>query len=99
MSETISIRLNGSTNRVEALLAKLRGLPEVDAVIELDLDLPPADSPPTARGSDALARVGVARHRDVRVGVEGERGYAHVRGLLEVLAARSDIVLEWLDEG
>lgn len=98
MPETISMRLNGSADRLETLLATLRGLPEVDAVVELDLDLPGTGLDDPDPDSDAEALAGVPHHRDVQLDVEGDREYEHVCGLLEVLAAQSDIVLEWLDD-
>ncbi|HEU0276315.1 MAG TPA: hypothetical protein VFQ95_00630 [Rhodanobacteraceae bacterium] len=98
MPETISMRLNGSADRLETLVTTLRGLPEVDAVVELDLDLPGADLDDQDLDFDVEATAGVPRHRDVQLDVEGEREYAHVCGLLEVLAAESDVVLEWLDD-
>ncbi len=95
MPDSMTMRFTGGTERVEALVQAIRGLADVDGVMEMDLDLPPAEDDSSSAG---LPDDEASPHRDVRLNVASSVAYDYVHGRLEILAARAGVVLEWLDE-
>lgn len=94
--QTLSLRLSGSEAGIDAMLAALRGMADVDGMVELGLDAPQRrdDSSSAGLPDDASAEV-----RDVRVHVPNSIAYNHVHDRIEILAVHADVVVEWADGG
>lgn len=92
--QSMSIRLTGADTGVSALMAAIRGLQEVDGIVELSLDAPrmPDDS-----SSAGLADDTASEYQEMRVHVPSSVAYDYVHGRIETLAATTGVVVEWLD--
>lgn len=95
-SQTLSLRLSGTEAGIDAVLVGLRGMADVDGIVELRLDAPQRrdDSSSAGLPDDASAEV-----RDVRVRVPNSIAYDHVHDRIEILAVHADVVVEWVDGG
>ena len=92
--QSMTIRLTGAETGVSALMAAIRGLPEVDGIVELSLDAPmrPDDSSSAGLPDDTASD-----YQELRVHVPSSVAYDYVHGRIETLAAHSGVVVEWLD--
>jgi len=92
--QTMSIRLTGADTGVSALTAAIRGLEEVDGIVELSLDAPrrPDDSSSAGLPDDTDSE-----YQELRVHVPSSVAYDYVHGRIETLAANTGVVVEWLD--
>lgn len=92
--QSMSIRLSGADTGVSALMAAIRGLQEVDGIVELSLDAPhrPDDS-----SSAGLSHDTASDYQEMRVHVPSSVAYDYVHGRIEILAAHTGVVVEWLD--
>ncbi|HWG67340.1 MAG TPA: hypothetical protein VN662_07985 [Rhodanobacteraceae bacterium] len=92
--QSMSVRLTGDDAGVGALMAAIRGLEEVDGIVELSLDAPdrPDDSSSAGLSDDTASEF-----REMRVHVPSSVAYDYVHGRIETLAANTGVVVEWLD--
>lgn len=92
--QSMSIRLTGADTGVSALMAAIRGLQEVDGIVELSLDAPrrPDDSSSAGLPDDTTSE-----YQEMRVHVPSSVAYDYVHGRIETLAAHTGVVVEWLD--
>ena len=93
--QSMSIRLTGAETGVSALMAAIRGLPEVDGIVEQSLDAParPDDSSSAGLSDDTAS----TESQELRVHVPSSVAYDYVHGRIETLAASTGVVVEWLD--
>lgn len=93
--QSMSIRLTGADTGVSALMAAIRGLQEVDGVVEMSLDAPrrPDDSSSAGLPDDTASE-----YQEMRVHVPSSVAYDYVHGRIERLAATTGVVVEWLDQ-
>lgn len=96
MPETLSLRLSGDETGIGAVLAALRGMPDVDSVVELSLDVPGANDDSSSAGTPDDSPPGTGT-QDVRLHMPSSLAYDHVHGRIETLAAGAGVVVEWLD--
>jgi len=107
MPETISLRLSGDEAGIGAMLAALRGMPDVDNVLELGLDVPGQGDDSGSIGlpgqGDDSSSLGLpsdegrSEVQDIRLRIPSSVAYDHVHGRIERLAAGAGVVVEWLD--
>ncbi|HEV7122674.1 MAG TPA: hypothetical protein VGN24_04515 [Rhodanobacter sp.] len=92
--QSMSIRLTGADTGVSALMAAIRGLQEVDGIVEMSLDAPrrPDDSSSAGLPDDTPSE-----YQEMRVHVPSSVAYDYVHGRIERLAATTGVVVEWLD--
>ena len=92
--QSMSIRLTGAETGLSALTAAIRGLPEVDGIVEMSLDAPlrPDDSSSAGLPDDTASD-----YQELRVHVPSSVAYDYVHGRIETLAAHTGVVVEWLD--
>ena len=95
MPETISLRLSGDEAGIGAMLAALRGMPDVDNVLELGLDVPGQGDDSSSLGLPSDE--GRSEVQDIRLRIPSSVAYDHVHGRIEMLAAGAGVVVEWLD--
>lgn len=93
---TLLLRLSGTEAGIDAVLVALRGMADVDGMVEPGLDAPRRrdDSSSAGLPDDASAEV-----RDVRVHVPDSIAYDQVHNRIEILAAHADVVVEWVEGG
>ena len=93
--QSMSIRLTGAETGLSALMAAIRGLPEVDGIVEMPLDAPlrPDDSSSAGLPDDTAS----SDYQELRVHVPSSVAYDYVHGRIETLAAHTGVVVEWLD--
>jgi|GEM_PF-881147 hypothetical protein len=92
--QSMTIRLTGAGTGISAVMASIRGLQEVDSVVELSPDAP--------RGPDDSSSAGLpddtaSEYQEIRVHVPSSVAYNYVHGRIETLAASTGVVVEWLD--
>lgn len=92
--QSMSIRLTGADTGVSALMAAIRGLQEVDGIVEMSLGAPrrPDDSSSAGLPDDTASE-----YQEMRVHVPSSVAYDYVHGRIERLAATTGVVVEWLD--
>lgn len=91
----MSMRLNGTTEAIDAMLDVLRGSPGVDHVVEMGTsDVPhmPEDSSSAELPSDTHAHA-----RDVEVHAVDEAASSNVRNRTEIAARDAGVLVEWLE--
>lgn len=91
--QSMSIRLTGADTGVSALVAAIRGLQEVDGIVELSLDAPPRSDDSSSAG---LPDDTASEFQEMRVHVPSSVAYDYVHGRIETLAATTGVVVEWL---
>lgn len=95
MSESLALRLTGDDRGVGAMVTALHGLPGVEGVEDLRLDMPARDDDSSSAGlPDDTA---MTNARDVRIDVADEDALDAVQGRIETMAAGAGVVVEWLD--
>lgn len=92
--QSMTIRLTGADTGISALAAAIRGLPEVDGVVEMALDAP---ARPDDSSSAGLPDDTASNFSEIRVHVPSSVAYDYVHGRIETLAAHAGVVVEWLD--
>ncbi|HLI17064.1 MAG TPA: hypothetical protein VKV22_02190 [Rhodanobacteraceae bacterium] len=95
MEQQISIRLSGDEARIDAVVSALRGLSDVDGLLELGVVAPQLDEDSSSAGLPDDTPSGF---QDIEVHVPNSLAYDHVHGRIETLAAHAGVVVEWLDE-
>ncbi|MGH8124943.1 MAG: hypothetical protein ACREPK_03765 [Rhodanobacteraceae bacterium] len=76
------------------VLVAVRGMTDVDAVVELGLDAPRQRDDSSSAG---LPEDSPSGYQDVQLHVSNSVAYDYVHGRLEAVAADAGVVVEWLD--
>lgn len=95
MEQQISIRLSGDEARIDTVVSALRGLSDVDGLLELGVVAPQQAEDSSSAGLPDDMPSGF---QDIELRVPNSFAYDHVHGRIETLAARAGVVVEWLDE-
>ena len=94
MAESMSIRMSGTEAGVRAVVSALRGMREVDELVEVGMDAPlEGDDSSSAGLQDAASYA-----QELELGVPDSVAYDHVHRRIEALASGADVVVEWLTE-
>lgn len=97
MADNMSIRLTGSETDVDTMVDALRGMPEVESVVELSMDAPqrPDDSSSAGLPDDTES---YSQDLEVDFADDTSNDAADdVQGRIETLASDAGLVVEWLD--
>lgn len=94
VQQTMSVRLSGDESRIRMVLVALRGMTDVDAVVELGPDAPRQRDDSSSAGLPDDLPSGC---QDVQLHVSNSVAYDYVHGRLEAVAADAGVVVEWLD--
>jgi hypothetical protein len=95
MPESMSIRMSGTEIGIRAVLAALRGMPDVERMIELDVDAPLQSDDSSSAG---LQDDTPSYFHEIELHVPNSVAYDHVHGRVETLASGAGVVVEWLGE-
>jgi hypothetical protein len=92
--QSMSIRLTGAEAGIDALMAAIRGMQEVDGIVAPSLDAPrrPDDSSSAGLPDDTASE-----YQELRVHVPSSVACDYVHDRIETLAASTGVVVEWLE--